>query len=502
MMPYTECMEQTTMLAPALLLLFGTTGDLAAKKLFPALYLLHQRGSLPAEAAILGIGRRPWTEAVYRARIADAVRAARGPAQGEISLSFLARFHYHRMDMREAAAYDELRSRADALARTRGLGGNRIYFLATAPDLFPIIAEHAGRTRLPGADGFHRLMVEKPFGRDLATAIDFNQGLYRRFHEEEIYRIDHYLGKEMLQNILVLRFANRLFEPVWNAEHIDHIQISVREAGGVDQRGSYYDRAGALRDMVQNHLLQLLALLAMDRPACFDAECIRDQKVRVLRALRLHRPQPGDPGMVLGQYAAHNGAPGYGAEKGVAAGSRTETFAALRLEVDLPRWRGVPFYLRTGKALDRSAADLVVVFKPVAYNDQWQEPNVLALRIQPQEGVNLQFNIKQPGTIATIIPADMDFCQTCRFPGQSPDAYVRLLRDAWIGDLNLFTRWDEIEAAWALIDHVRAARVHVPLEPYARGSDGPRAMTEMIRRSGRAWMEPEEKETVCPQTCE
>ncbi len=501
-MTYTGAMERTTTLAPALFLLFGTTGDLAAKKLFPALRLLHDRGDLPASAAILGIGRRPWTDAIYRAHVADALGASGGVTPDEVPPAFLERFFYHQMDMREAQAYDELRSRADALARARELRGNRIFFLATAPDLFPIIAENAGRTRAPQPDGFHRLMVEKPFGRDLATARDFNQSLYHRFREDEIYRIDHYLGKEMLQNILVLRFANRLFEPVWNADHIDHIQISVREAGGVDQRGGYYDRSGALRDMVQNHLLQLLALLTMEQPSCFDAECIRDQKVNVLRALRFQHSHAGSPGIVLGQYTGHGGKPGYRGEKGVAAGSSTETFAALRLEIDQPRWRGVPFFLRTGKALDRSAADLVVVFKPVRYNGQDQAPNVLALRIQPQEGVNLQFNIKQPGTVATVIPADMDFCQTCRFPGQSPDAYVRLLRDAWTGDLNLFTRWDEIEAAWALIDQVRAEHANLPLEPYAHGSRGPEAMTRMIEQTGRSWIEPEEKTVESCQRCD
>ena len=499
-MAYTDFMEKHIVLAPALLILFGTTGDLAAKKLFPALRSLHDGGDLPEKAAILGIGRRPWDDASYRARIAEAIAETSDEATAP-DPAFLERFYYHRMDMRDTNAYDELRSRADALARARDLGDNRIYFLATAPDLFPVIAEHTGRTGQVGNGGFRRLMVEKPFGRDLASAQAFNEGLYRRFTENEIYRIDHYLGKEMLQNILVLRFANRLFEPVWNTEHIDHIQISVRESGGVDQRGGYYDHAGALRDMVQNHLLQLLALLAMEKPACFETECVRDEKVKVLRGLRLFHPDEKDPGIILGQYAAAGEQPGYREEKGVEPDSATETFAALRLEVDNPRWRGVPFYLKSGKALDRSAADIAVVFKPVPYggNEPFEQPNVLLLRVQPQEGVNLQFNIKQPGTVSTVTQVDMDFCQTCRFPGQSPDAYVRLLRDAWVGDLNLFTRWDEIEAAWTLVDCIQAQRENVGIEPYARGSAGPDAASRLLTQEGRSWIEPEEK---IPGTCE
>jgi len=493
-MAYTDSMDKQIVLAPALLVLFGTTGDLAAKKLFPALRSLHDSKDLPENVAILGIGRRPWDDASYRARVAEAVVEASDDAAAP-DPAFLDRFYYHRMDMWDTNAYDELRSRADALARARDLGDNRIYFLATAPDLFPVIAEHTGRTGQVVNGGFRRLMVEKPFGRDLASAQSFNEGLYRRFAEHEIYRIDHYLGKEMLQNILVLRFANRLFEPVWNAEHIDHIQISVRESGGVDQRGGYYDQAGALRDMVQNHLLQLLALLAMEKPDCFDTECVRDEKVKVLRGLRLFHPTETDPGILLGQYGASGPRPGYREEKGVKPDSDTETFAALRLEVDNPRWRGVPFFLRTGKALDRSAADIAVVFKPVPYGgkDPFEQPNVLLLRIQPLEGVNLQFNIKQPGTLSTVTQVDMDFCQTCRFPGQSPDAYVRLLRDAWVGDLNLFTRWDEIEAAWALVDSIQAQRAGIGLATYPRGSAGPDAVRRLLEQNDRSWIEPEEK---------
>ncbi|MBP7401213.1 MAG: glucose-6-phosphate dehydrogenase (NADP(+)), partial [Clostridia bacterium] len=292
-------MDNTKDLESGLMLLFGTTGDLAARKLFPALKMLHDRGDLPAAAAVLGIGRRPWDDRTYRDRIAAAVRTAAGNPSAEVPAEFLDRFHYHAMDMRDVSAYDALRTHADGLSVSRGLGPNRLFFLATAPDLFPVIADNIGRTHLARAGGFRRLLIEKPFGRDLATARQFNDSLYLWFDEREIYRIDHYLGKEMLQNILVLRFSNRLFEPVWNREHIDHVQVSVRETGGVELRAGYYDQAGALRDMVQNHLLQLLALLAMERPTCFEPECVRDEKVKVLRSLRLSGP--GDA--VLGQYA-------------------------------------------------------------------------------------------------------------------------------------------------------------------------------------------------------
>jgi glucose-6-phosphate 1-dehydrogenase len=455
---------------------------------------LHDNGDLPASATILGVGRRPWNDDEYRSRIADSIRAASGDAIA--SPDFLGRFYYHEMDMRDNAAYDTLRVHADELAAARGFGPNRVFFLATAPDLFPVIADNLGRTHLAdGGGGFRRLMVEKPFGRDLASARSFNESLYRRFDEGEIFRIDHYLGKEMLQNILVLRFANRLFEPVWNRDHIDHVQITVRETRGVDQRGGYYENAGALRDMVQSHLLQLVALLAMEKPVCFDAECVRDEKVSVLRSLRPLDPDRIGQEAVLAQYATSGGGPGYRQEKGVDPDSGTETYSSLKLFVDNDRWRDVPFYLRTGKALDRNAADIAVVFKKEVYGlmDPFDEPDVLIFRIQPLEGVDLRFNIKKPGTVSTVTQVGMDFCQSCRFPGQSPDAYVRLIRDAWTGDPGLFTRWDEIEASWTLIDSIQDARGRIPLEEYPRDSRGPASADRLIGQDGRQWIDPDER---------
>lgn len=479
-------------LDPALFILFGTTGDLAYKKLFPALRILHDNGDLPPSATILGVGRRPWSDADYRARIAESILAA-APGGSPPADVFLQRFFYHEMDMRDASAYEGLRTHADELAATHGFGANRLFFLATAPDLFPIVSDNLGRTQLASGDGFRRLMVEKPFGRDLASARSFNEGLRRRFDESEIYRIDHYLGKEMLQNILVLRFANRLFEPVWRREHIDHVQITVRESLGVDQRGNYYDHAGALRDMVQNHLMQLLTLLAMEKPGCFETACVRDEKVKVLRSLRPFRSDRIEGEAVLAQYGPSAAGRGYRQEPGVDPRSSTETFAALKLRIDNERWQDVPFYIRTGKALDRSDAVIAIVFKKELYGlmDPFDEPNVLILRIQPLEGVDLRFNIKQPGTMSTITQVDMDFCQSCRFPGQSPDAYVRLIHDAWTGDLGLFTHWDEIEAAWKLIDSLQSLRGQLPMETYPAGSAGPEMADRLIGRDGRVWINPD-----------
>ncbi len=339
-------------------------------------------------------------------------------------------------------------------------------------------------------------MVEKPFGHDLPSAQEFNESLYRWFGEEEIYRIDHYLGKEMLQNILVLRFANRLFEPVWNHEHIDHVQITVREKYGVEQRGGYYEHSGALRDMVQNHLLQLLALLTMEQPSGFHTEGIRNEKVKVLRSLRPFRADRIEQEAILAQYGESDAGRGYRQEPGVDPRSSTETYAALKLWVDNDRWGGVPFYVRTGKALERAEAIIAIVFKKGVYDllNEDSAPNVLIFRIQPLEGVDLRFNIKQPGTISKVIQVDMDFCQSCMFPGQSPDAYVRLIRDGWTGDLNLFTRWDEIEAAWKLIDSIQAMRAQIPMETYPKGSHGPELADRLITRDGRDWIDAGERE--------
>jgi len=335
------------------------------------------------------------------------------------------------------------------------------------------------------------LMIEKPFGHDLASARSFNESLRTCFAEQEIFRIDHYLGKEMLQNILVLRFANRLFEPIWRRDSLDHIQITVAESIGIDQRGGYYDQAGALRDMVQSHLLQLLALLVMERPTGLEVEGIRNEKARLLRSIRPFDETAARSDAVLGQYGPGPQAGGYLEETGIAPGSRTETFAALKLWLDNDRWQGMPVYLRTGKRLDQNTAKITLVFKhePYRFLARFDESNLLVIRIQPQEGIDLRFNIKQPGMTAAITQVKMDFCQNCDPAVASPAAYEKLLFDAWSGDLNLFTRWDEIEAAWTLIDSLQRFRDRLPVPIYPAGSAGPAAADLLLSRDGRRWLD-------------
>ncbi len=477
-------------LQPAIMFIFGSTGDLSHRKLYPALYALHAANRLADNTVVLGIGRRDWDDERYRESIAAAVRSAE-PAAEKTMADFTRRFFYHRLDISDKTAYNSLWHKAGQLEKLHHLQGNRLYFLATAPDHFPLIARQIGlgQPAIPGC--FRRLMIEKPFGADLSTARTFNKQLRQVFAEDEIFRIDHYLGKEMLQNILVLRFANQLFEPAWNCHHIDHIQVSVTEPFGIGQRAGYYDKSGALRDMVQSHLLQLVALLTMDQPSGEQADDIRDAKVRLLRAIRLFSREAAETDVVMGQYDGDERRRPYLKEDGIPPDSRTETYAALRLWIDQGRWQGVPVYVRTGKRLQRHLAKITIVFKEPSYDiqDQDDRRNILVIRIQPEEGIDLRFNIKQPGMTNAVTQARMNICQNCDPLTQSPQAYEKLIHDAWQGDLSLFTRWDEIEATWTLIDSIRLWRAKLPLYLYRSGSDGPVAADRMLERDGRAWLD-------------
>ncbi|MDW7658901.1 MAG: glucose-6-phosphate dehydrogenase [Bacillota bacterium] len=477
-------------LVPALLILFGTTGDLARKKLYPALFALYQSGRLAPETAIIGVGRRDWDDSVYRDSIAAAIMAAE-PASRQDLAEFADRFYYHRMDMTDDSDYSGLWLHMQQTEKIQHLQGDRIYFLATAPELFPIVSRQIGHCQPVENGRFRRLMIEKPFGRDLASARAFNQSLRTVFKEDEIYRIDHYLGKEMLQNIMILRFANQIFEPGWNRRHIDHIQISVTESIGIDQRSGYYDHSGALRDMVQSHLLQLLALLTMDKPDGSGPEKIRDEKVRLLRALRPFDLDRAHQDTVIGQYGGDARTRAYLDEKGIPSHSRTETFASLRLWIDNDRWQDVPIYMRTGKRLEQHLAKITVVYKNQLNPGpgQAQGINTLVIRIQPEEGIDLRFNIKKPGMSTDVTQARMDICQSCEPAEPSAQAYEKLLYDAWSGDLSLFTRWDEIEAAWVLVDSIQTWREQLPLYIYQPGSNGPVAADRMLTLDGRSWLD-------------
>jgi len=477
-------------LPPALIILFGTTGDLAQKKLYPALFALHQSGQLNPHTQILGIGRRDWQQSYYHEKIASSIRLSE-PVPEDLLQSFTDRFTYYQMDITEHEAYPLLWQSMDDIERAGQTQGNRLYFLATAPDLFPLVSKQIGSRQNLHADSFRRLMIEKPFGQDLQSARSFNQELRSVFDENEIYRIDHYLGKEMLQNILILRFGNRLFEPAWNREHIDHIQISVLEPFGVEQRSGYYDRSGALRDMVQSHLLQLVALLTMNQPDSLQPDAVRDEKVRVLRKLRPFDRVSAARDVILAQYTTGAAMRAYRDEKGIPEHSLTETYTAMQLWIDNERWQGVPIYIRTGKRLNQSVGKITIVFNQQDYlgmhNDR--QANTLVIRIQPEEGIDLRFNIKKPGMTTEIEQARMNACQNCQRGAASPQAYEKLLHDALSGDLSLFTRWDEIEATWTLIDSIQSVRDELPLYYYPAGSQGPHAAERLISRDKKTWLD-------------
>jgi glucose-6-phosphate 1-dehydrogenase len=456
------------------IVIFGATGDLAKRKLIPALHTLHTQ--LHPKTRIIAIGRRDYTDDDIRRELQSG---------GDGWAQFSERISYHHLEFHDAAAYDLLKERITT--------ANRIFYLATAPESFKIIISHLSSVGLASASpkkGWHRVVFEKPFGNNLASAQQLNKEVTRLFDERQIYRIDHYLGKELVQDILVLRFSNPIFERLWEREHVDNVQIIVAEKAGVGTRGGYYDSAGALRDMVQNHMLQLLTLTAMEAPATLDADDIRGEKVKVLRQVQL--PSQLGKSMVLGQYTAGTidgkQMPGYCEEKGVARGSRTETFAAVKLFVQNQRWHGVPFYLQTGKALPNAYAEVVITFKQTPCilfcgPDGTLAPNTLAIRIQPDEGIKLQFNLKERGEYS-VRPVAMDFSHKAEFGMNTPEAYERLLADVMRGDQTLFTRWDEVEYAWRIVDRMRKAKV--PLAKYRAGTC-PDAAAAFMKKDGRAW---------------
>jgi glucose-6-phosphate 1-dehydrogenase len=496
--PLTAGLERLPV-APTTLVIFGATGDLARRKLLPALYNLAHDGALPGRFHLVGVSRKERAHEDYRAECEDAIRRfSRRPPDEDVLKALLHDIRYVAGTFDDPAAYEKLGKTLDGFESAAGEPLNRAFYLSTAPNFFPVIVNHLGESKLAHHDGADvRLIVEKPFGTTLEEARELNETVLAIFDESQVFRIDHYLGKETVQNLLAFRFANGMFEPLWNRNYIDSVQITAAEDLGIGSRAAYYDSAGALRDLIQNHMLQLLCNVAMEPPVSFTAEEVRNEKVKVLDAV----PQPTAEAIaelaVRAQYGpGHAGGedvPGYLEEEGVPPDSTTETYAALRLEVDNWRWAGVPFYLRTGKRLARKITEIAVTLKPVphlAFSSEGSlgvRPNQLVLTIQPNEGVSLSLGAKIPGTRMIIRPVIMEFQYGTAFLSQSPEAYERLITDVMRGDATLFTRNDEVDAQWRICDPIVSAWAHTPgpLPVYPAGSQGPQEAEGLLRGDDR-----------------
>lgn len=493
---------------PSLLVIFGASGDLARRLLIPDLFGLFLEGLLPNRFAVLGVSRTPYSDDAFRALLRDSAREI-GDAKFDASRwdAFAAGLHYHSADLESTESYPALSERIRSICTARGIPGNIIFYAAVAPRHYVSLVRRIGEAKIaaPSDDlpGFRRVIVEKPFGRDLATARALNREILSVFPDGQVYRIDHFLGKETVQNLFVFRFANGIFEPVWNRNYIDHVQITVAETIGVEGRGDYYDDAGAVRDMIQNHLLQLMALVAMEPPNSLNVDDVRGEKLKLLKSIGLIPGDRVEEVCVRGQYAegeiGGKKVPAYRTEKNVSPDSFTETYAALRLSVDNWRWAGVPFYLRTGKRMARKVSEVAIQFRPspsLLFKDTLCgqiDSNLLVMNLQPEEGIFLRFGAKEPGPVVCVRPVDFHFTYREAFGARSTPAYGRLLLDVMHGDPTLFPREEDVEASWTLLDPVLRRWQEDPgkgLRFYPAGGWGPREADALLVAGRDIWRQP------------
>ncbi len=499
--PLREGLRQERSAAPTVMVIFGASGDLTRKKLMPALYNLALEGLLPAEFAVIGMARRSLSNQQFRQQMREAVDeySRTGKADEDVWKGFEDRISYVTGNFDTPASFQALKKEIDRVERGRDTGGNRLFYCATPPEVFiPIIGQLGKSGLVTRGRETHRIVIEKPFGRDLRSAEQLNAEVLKVFRERAVFRIDHYLGKETVQNLLVFRFANAIFEPLWSNRYVDHVQITVAEDLGLEGRASYYDQSGSIRDIVQNHLLQLVALTAMEPPTSFQADSVRDEKVKVLRSIRPIREDEVPKLAVRAQYGkgmiGGEAVPSYRQE--LDRDSTTDTFVAMRLDVENWRWAGTPFYIRTGKRLPRRVTEIAVQFKYPPHQAFQNiadslEPNLLVIRIQPDEGTTLKFTAKVPAPGMRLRAVNMDFLYGASFMAQSPEAYERLLLDVMRGDQTLFTRRDEVETAWGLISGLIKAWQNAPDIPsYPAGSWGPEQSDDLMARDGRRWRHP------------
>ncbi|WP_137789552.1 glucose-6-phosphate dehydrogenase [Bacillus sp. E(2018)] len=493
----------------ASIVLFGATGDLAHRKLFPALYQLYQKGHMKENFSVVGVSRKEFSHEEFQAEVASAIHEHAQGADRQIVEKFASHFYYLKMDVTSEASYHELEELLNVLDRDYQTNGNRLYYLAMAPKFFGTIPTFLKSEGITNTEGWQRIVIEKPFGNDLPSATKLNEEIQQSFNENDIYRIDHYLGKEMVQNIQVIRFGNAIFESIWNNKYIDSVQITSSETLGVEDRAGYYEKSGALLDMVQNHMLQMVMMVAMEPPGELKPEHIRDEKVKVLRSLRFFSEEEVKKNVIRGQYSEGtmngNQVPAYLNEENVDPKSQTETFVAAKLFIDNFRWTGVPFYIRTGKRMAVKSTEIVIQFKqgPMALyhaNTESYLPNLLRIHVQPDEGVSLTLNAKPKGDTPDLLPIDMTYNNKNTAEMNSPEAYEKLLHDCLLGNSTYFTRWDEVALSWDFIDRITKSwqdGTGSKLTHYPSGSMGPEEANELLKADGHSWWEPTKVREEC-----